>query len=496
MVSADDRSVAELLAALCDETISPEEMQRLDRLICTEAAVRRAYLEYLDLHARLSYRFHQPAEAMSLEATGEQEAAESGEWKVESEVSASADNQQSAVNPQQSTIPPIILDLSPTLHSSVGGFLFSYTMAALILGLAMLAGWTWKISRDWSVVQDARRQIPESVTPEAQFVGRITGTVDCRWTKWSVVSGQWSVVSESEIRNPKSQILNQELLVTLGAKYNLTSGFMEITYDSGAKVILQGPCTYEVESAVGGFLSLGKLTARVEKRAEGGGRRAEKEALGLQGDVNRQSTINNQQSSSALRLPPSALFSVRTPTAVVTDLGTEFGVEVDRSGASRAQVFRGRVELRPTQSGGDPQQVVQLGANESARVEGGRNRAFKVIREPLRLNAFARWMPKPGPLKLFNTGVGLKEGDLDPHWQVVARSDDPNFKPQPAVVTAVGPGHLANDPGEAQWISLSNGPPQLPNGVTCTFRTTFEIKEGMLPGQRPTWRAGSTHSAT
>ena len=34
---------------------------------------------------------------------------------------------------------------------------------------------------------------------------------------------------------------------------------MEITYDTGAKVILQGPATYEVDSTNGGFLSLGKL---------------------------------------------------------------------------------------------------------------------------------------------------------------------------------------------------------------------------------------------
>ena len=39
---------------------------------------------------------------------------------------------------------------------------------------------------------------------------------------------------------------------------------MEITYDTGAKVILQGPVTYEVQSKDGGYLSLGKLTARVE----------------------------------------------------------------------------------------------------------------------------------------------------------------------------------------------------------------------------------------
>ena len=37
--------------------------------------------------------------------------------------------------------------------------------------------------------------------------------------------------------------------VPLGRKYELASGLMEIVYDTGAKVILQGPVTYEVESA-------------------------------------------------------------------------------------------------------------------------------------------------------------------------------------------------------------------------------------------------------
>ena len=49
---------------------------------------------------------------------------------------------------------------------------------------------------------------------------------------------------------------------------------MEITYTTGAKVILQGPVTYEAESN-GGYLSVGKLTGRLEKKAEGGRRKAE-----------------------------------------------------------------------------------------------------------------------------------------------------------------------------------------------------------------------------
>ena len=44
---------------------------------------------------------------------------------------------------------------------------------------------------------------------------------------------------------------------------------MEITYDTGAKVILQGPVTYEVESN-GGYLAVGKLTGKLEKKEERG----------------------------------------------------------------------------------------------------------------------------------------------------------------------------------------------------------------------------------
>jgi hypothetical protein len=44
---------------------------------------------------------------------------------------------------------------------------------------------------------------------------------------------------------------------------------MEITYDTGAKAIFQGPVVYEADASASGRLSVGKLTARVEKKAKG-----------------------------------------------------------------------------------------------------------------------------------------------------------------------------------------------------------------------------------
>ena len=241
-------------------------------------------------------------------------------------------------------------------------------MGALLLGIGLLVGLAWRISHDQQVVQVPAGPAPTVAHPAsaAPLVGRVTGTADCRWATWTVDSRQWAVGSESEIPNPKSQIPSPNFLVPLGAKFNVTSGLMEITYDTGARVILQGPCMYEVESSRGGFLSLGKLTARVDKKAEGGGRRAEGKAGSSQWAVGSKSEISNPQS-----LIPNPLFSVRTPTAVVTDLGTQFGVEVEPSGVTRSRVFQGKIELRPIDGDGKSGTAIALTENESATVERG-----------------------------------------------------------------------------------------------------------------------------
>jgi hypothetical protein len=175
---------------------------------------------------------------------------------------------------------------------------------------------------------------------------------------------------------------------------------------------------------------------------------------------------------------------------VVTDLGTEFGVEVDRSGGSRTRVFRGKVELRIAGGSADGR-VIPLKENESIRVEAERSAVPTVVRhDPADaagdnfVREFPRWTRMK--MRLFNTGLGLREGDADPHWQIVAVSNDPKFKPQAAVVTLVnGPFHAVqwepNDPTRSQWLSTAGDLPDLPHGVTWTFRTTFELP-GLLPG--------------
>ena len=92
-----------------------------------------------------------------------------------------------------------------------------------------------------------------------------------------------------------------ELPTTSGSRLvpgtlRLHSGVVEIEFDDGANVVLQGPATLEIQSRDGGFLHCGKLLARV---------------------------------------PPSAVgVTIKTPTALVVDLGTEFGIVAGTSGTT------------------------------------------------------------------------------------------------------------------------------------------------------------------
>ena len=154
--------------------------------------------------------------------------------------------------------PPVLGFLGNTIHGTVSyfssGWPVAYLVATVIFGIGLLIGSIVPVSQPAQVARQS--SVPNRVVaePKTELVGRITGMVDCRFDQ------------RSEISDSKTQGPRPKTLVSLGDKFALVSGLMEITYDTGAKVILQGPVTYEVESPTGGFLSVGKLTARLEKK--------------------------------------------------------------------------------------------------------------------------------------------------------------------------------------------------------------------------------------
>jgi hypothetical protein len=241
-----------------------------------------------------------------------------------------------------------------------------YVIAAVLLGVAALIGLnvraTSLVGGQTPTVGVSSPAIPQSDVPrhEVVSVGRVTDMVEVVWA------------------NTRFAPSMQRIL--LGDRFALAAGLVEITYDTGAKVILEGPCVYEVESKTGGFLERGRLTARVEKEERG--RRGKGEAGRLASpaaaaslksqarDADPKSRI--EKSPTLLLSPSPPLFSVRTPTAVVNDLGTEFGIEVDRQGATQAHVFCGMVELCAVDAAGrqlSGEQTLTVG--QAARVAAG-----------------------------------------------------------------------------------------------------------------------------
>jgi len=277
------------------------------------------------------------------------------------------------------SLSPVVLDLSnsplaprPSPLYIAHPFLFSNLFALLIMAIGIFGAWIYQI--------DVPQQIAHSARPASsgadkklddpknriEFVGHITGMFDVHWADL-----QTSTIVRAN--------------VPLGRKYALASGLMEITYDTGATVILQGPCTYQVDSRDGGYLAAGKLTARLEKKglekvasgrelvasgqwlvASEADEKSQNPEIPKSPDFNPQSQITKSQilnpSSS-----PAPVFAVRTPTVTVTDLGTEFTVYVKPDQSSEVSVIRGSVETaRDSRTGGNPV-CERLVAGESIR---------------------------------------------------------------------------------------------------------------------------------
>jgi len=309
-----------LLPAMLDGEMSDVEQARLADLLRDNPQAQQVYLDFCWTHALLR---------RELGVYGEVPFGAAG-FSPPSEVYG---NSQLNGEPPFPTLPTTHYPL-PT-SDFVGSWAFSYMVATVIVCVMLLGFWAYKITHYQHIAEAPSQSAPSEAMPEMVFVGRITGMVDVKW-------------SDDLHYLPPPDFAH----VPLGRKYELVSGLMQITYDSGAKVILQGPCTYEVESTAGGYLSLGKLTAKV--------------VSGQRSVASAKPQVANQKSPSSFILHPSSLFSVRTPTAVVTDLGTEFGVEVSEKGTTTSHVFLGLVKVQTV--GDSRNKEVVLRANESVRV--------------------------------------------------------------------------------------------------------------------------------
>jgi hypothetical protein len=147
-------------------------------------------------------------------------------------------------------------------------------------------------------------------------------------------------------------------------RLKLRAGVVEVAFNGGGEVLLEGPAEFDLSAPDHGYLHRGKLTAKV---AEG-----------------------------------ASPFRVSTPGVVVTDLGGECGLLQDDAGLTEIHVFAGQVGADPTDQQGGPLPGKRLPENTATRVDPMRQTMTPV---PLNEQTFAALRPA-----IRATGATVRDG--------------------------------------------------------------------------------------
>lgn len=209
----------------------------------------------------------------------------------------------------------------------------------------------------------------------------------------------------------------------VGQILELREGQVEMIFDSGVEVVLDGPAYFEIRSAESAYSSQGTISARVG--ADGTG------------------------------------FTIETPSARVIDLGTEFGVAIDQSGETEVAVFRGIVDLA---LGAEPQDdaiLRRLKQGEAIRVaaDGHFNRVISIASDRFPVSAAVRTGQAASAPIIADVTDNIREGDSNKFYRIVRsglNEDSPAFVDRNHEWNAVTSAGLPLDLQGAEYIMPFN----------------------------------------
>jgi hypothetical protein len=149
-------------------------------------------------------------------------------------------------------------------------------------------------------------------------------------------------------------------------RYDLREGLAKMELGQGIGILLEAPCQVALKSVDEVILTTGRLTAAVPPQAKG--------------------------------------FRVRTPTALITDLGTEFGVVARADGSTEAHVLKGRIRMArdPNTSGRMTSLVMKEGQAAVAHALGQTVQGGLAARTDLFLLQLPPFSQPPGPAQRLN----------------------------------------------------------------------------------------------
>jgi hypothetical protein len=210
-------------------------------------------------------------------------------------------------------------------------------LAVALIGVAALSSWVTQLATSARhlaasplVSDQTGNAMAGGSRSEADTVAQITATRNCLWQ--SATKG----VGFGSRLHP-------------GQRLELSAGLVEITFDDGAAIVLEGPARFDVRARDQARLHEGRLAAVVPQRATG--------------------------------------FEVATSRVNIIDVGTEFGLMAEPEGMTEIHVFNGLVKAQLLDERGKQLRLVELNTAEGARIQPA---TALVARIPVRDEEFVR----------------------------------------------------------------------------------------------------------
>jgi hypothetical protein len=277
----------ELTGHFCDGTISPVQAERLEKLVADSAEARQYVLDTFQVHCELAWEFGRASGDPQLTSLG---------------IAKGGGRAFAGVRPGGKTND--FASLSSPVNRRRRRWISLAVAASIVAAATLFAIFPSRQPRP----EAPSRQESHPTTSQVARVEKINGV---RWRQDAAAEIGRSLPS--------------------GTKLSIEQGLAQIRFESGAKIIVQGPADIELQSVNSATLRSGSLTADVPVQARG--------------------------------------FEIHTPNANVVDLGTRFGIACE-AGQTDVEVFAGNVLLRPNTAGANDPKELRLAAHDAERVRG------------------------------------------------------------------------------------------------------------------------------
>jgi hypothetical protein len=287
---SDSPQLLDLLAALCDERLTAAQRDELDALLRTDPAARQMYVRYMHMEAGL---FRLLRVKQSLPSPDDTQWIQQFLDRQEDQAVLSHEPAAGKASLDDTMVVPAMVDKDLPSWSDFGELAepapFWAGPRAANSGARRLprsrwrqSGWAAAVLLGAGALAWLLHGRPSPQPAPSATVATITAEVGAKWAE---------------------NVSTNTGALPAAVPLKLTAGYAQLTFRDGGNIIVEAPAQFTVESARSMQLASGKLTATVA----GGG------------------------------------FVVTTPGSTLTDLGTEFGVEVDGQKLTHLEVFKGRV---------------------------------------------------------------------------------------------------------------------------------------------------------